>query len=41
MYHMIRKAMPEQLDLMLEALRVMQGASNMTGLAATAAVLGN
>ena len=31
---------PEQLDLMLEVLRVMQGADNMTGLA-TAAVLGN
>ena len=41
MHHMIRKATPEQLDLMLEALRVMQGAGNMTGLAATAAVLGN
>ncbi len=41
MHHMIHKATPEQLDLMLEALRVVQGAGNMTGLAATAAVLGN
>ena len=41
MHHRIHKATPEQLDLMLEALRVMQGAGNMTGLAAMAAVLGN
>ena len=34
-HHMIRKATPEQMGLMLEALRTMQGAGNMTGLVHT------
>ncbi len=40
MHHTVHKVTSEQMDLMLEALRVMQGANNMTGLA-TAAALDN
>jgi len=35
-HHTIHKVTSEQMDLMLEALRVMQGANNMTGLATAA-----